>query len=298
MKPDTEASYKERILRVLVHIQRHLDDEISLDDLADVACFSPYHFHRIFSGMVGESVKEHIRRLRLERAAQRLRFTGQPIVDIALGAGYDAHEAFTRAFRQMFDESPQEFRKRHRPLAYGPTRTGVHFSADGTVGDFDPVQRGGTFEARIETLPATRLAFVRHTGPYNQVGGAWRRLMAWAGPRGLFGASLRLIGVVHDDPEITAPERVRYDAGLVVGEQVAPEGEIGVQTIEEGRFAVARHKGPYDTLGATYVRLCGEWAPRAGHELRSAPALELYLNSPGMTAPENLLTDVYVPVVV
>jgi AraC family transcriptional regulator len=297
MKDDTAASYKERILRALVHLQAHLDEEISLEDLAGIACFSPYHFHRIFTGMIGESVKEHIRRLRLERAAQRLRFTGQPITDIALGAGYDAHEAFTRAFRQMFDESPQEFRKRHRPLAYGSTRTGVHFSADGAVGDFNAIEGREPFEARIETLPSTRLAFVRHTGPYHEVGKAWQRLMSWAGPRGLFGPGLRLIGVVHDDPEITAPERVRYDAAIVVGGHVAPEGDVGVQTIDEGRFAVARHRGPYDTLAATYARLCGEWAPRAGHELRSAPALESYLNSPGMTAPGNLLTDVYVPVV-
>ena len=166
MKDETATSYKERILRVLIHIQSHLDEEVALEDLADVACFSPYHFHRIFSGMIGESVKEHIRRLRLERAAQRLRFTGQPVIDIALGAGYDAHEAFTRAFRQMFDESPQEFRKRHRPLAYGPTRNGVHFSADGGgVTDFSPVHGGTAFEAQIETLPAMTLAFVRHTGP-------------------------------------------------------------------------------------------------------------------------------------
>ena len=298
MKPDTASSYKERILRVLVHIQNHLDDDISLEELAGVACFSPYHFHRIFSGMTGESLKEHVRRLRLERAAQRLRFSGQPITDIALGAGYDAHEAFTRAFRQMFDESPQEFRKRHRPLAYGPSRTGVHFADGAPVDDFRPVEGRDAFDARVETLPATRLAFVRHTGPYNQVSVAWRQLMTWAGPRGLFGPGLRLFGIVHDDPDITAPERVRYDAAVVVGERVMPEGEIGVQTIDEGRFAVARHRGPYDTLGLTYARLCGEWAPRAGHELRSAPSLESYLNYPGTTAPENLLTDIYVPVVV
>ena len=121
--------------------------------------------------------------------------------------------------------------------------------------------------------------------------------MVWAGGRGLLGPGLRVIGVVHDDPMITAADRVRYDAGIVVGSQVIAEGDVGLQTLEEGRFAVARHRGRYDGLGATYARLCGEWAPRAGHELRSAPALEVYLNSPGTTAPENLLTDVYVPVV-
>jgi AraC family transcriptional regulator len=298
MKPVTLASYKERVLRVLVHIQRHLDDDVSLDQLAEIACFSQYHFHRIFHGMVGESVKEHVRRLRLERAAQRLRFSGQPITGIALDAGYEAHEAFTRAFRQMFTESPQEYRKRHRRVAYGPSRSGVHFAENGVVEDFNPVQSNEHLEVRLENFPDTLVAFVRHTGPYNDVGVAWRALMAWAGRRGLLGPGMRLIGLVHDDPDVTAPEHVRYDAAVVIAQPAEPEGDVGVQEIEGGSFAVARHQGPYETLGATYARLCGEWAPRAGHELRSAPALEAYLNWPGMTTPNGLLTDVYVPLIV
>ena len=88
--------------RVLVHIQSHLDEPMPLDQLAEVASFSPWHFHRIFRGMVGESVKEHVRRLRLERAAQQLRDTNRAVVDIALEAGYETHESFTRAFAAMF----------------------------------------------------------------------------------------------------------------------------------------------------------------------------------------------------
>src|SRR5207302_10988331 len=84
MRPDTEQSYRQRILRVLVYLQQHLDEPLPLEDLARVACFSPYHFHRVFRGMVGESVKEHVRRLRLERAAQRLTATGPSVVATAL----------------------------------------------------------------------------------------------------------------------------------------------------------------------------------------------------------------------
>src|SRR6185436_20700588 len=119
MKPETVESYRERMLAVLVHIQEHLDDPLPLEELADVAHFSPFHFHRIFRGMVGESVKEHVRRLRLERAAHRLRFTGEPVTEIALDAGYQTHESFTRAFGAMFGESPSEFRINHRVAAYG-----------------------------------------------------------------------------------------------------------------------------------------------------------------------------------
>jgi AraC family transcriptional regulator len=100
---------------------------------------------------------------------------------------------------------------------------------------------------------------------------------------------------VHDDPEVTPPDKVRYDACLVVDAPLKPEGDVGVQEISGGDYATATHQGPYEKLGETYARLCGEWLPGSGRELRSAPSLEIYRNSPMNTAPENLLTDVYLP---
>src|SRR5947209_7922291 len=98
MKPSTEQDYRERIVRVVLHIQRHLDDELDLDRLASVAAFSRFHFHRIFRGMTGETVYAYVRRIRLERAAGQLKHLDQPITEIALNAGFEAHESFTRAF--------------------------------------------------------------------------------------------------------------------------------------------------------------------------------------------------------
>src|SRR5260370_39894448 len=109
MRETTIEDYQRRILKVLVHIQNNLDRPFSLEELATIASFSPYHFHRIFRGMVGESVKEHVRRLRLERAAHCLRFTGQPRTDIAFDAGYETHQALTPTFHSMFGASPPEF---------------------------------------------------------------------------------------------------------------------------------------------------------------------------------------------
>ena len=146
MKTSTAADYHERILRTLAHIQAHLDDALDLDGLARVACFSPYHFHRVFRGLVGEPVQEHVRRLRLERAAQRLKLQDEAVTSVALNAGYESHEAFTRAL----------------------------------------------------------------------VGATWGKLAAWAGARGLFGPGPRFIGVSYDDPQITPPEKLRYDAAITV----------------------------------------------------------------------------------
>src|ERR1700690_3530349 len=121
MRTDTGESYQERINRVLVHIQQRLEEPLPLDELAGGASFSPWHFHRIFRGMVGESVKEHVRRLRLERAAQRLKSSDRPVVDIALEAGYETHESFTRAFAAMFEAPPSAFRAGAQALRPGST---------------------------------------------------------------------------------------------------------------------------------------------------------------------------------
>jgi AraC family transcriptional regulator len=147
---------------------------------------------------------------------------------------------------------------------------------------------------RTERFGLTRLAFFRHVGPYDEVGEAWRKLYAWAGRNGLLGPSAETLGVVHDDPEITPPERLRYDAALAVNERVRPEGEAGSQELEPAEYAVALHRGPYNTLNDTYSRLCGEWLPASGREARSAPAFEIYRNSPYNTPAGQLIIEIYI----
>ena len=299
MRDVTFEDYRARILSVLVFIQQHLDESLALDELAAVAHFSPFHFHRIFRGLVGESVKEHVRRLRLERAAHRLRHTGQSVTQLAVEAGYESLEAFSRAFHQMFEQPPSEYRVQRRVTAYGPAASGVHYAVEGMPDDFRAApQPVAPLAVRVETLPEMRVAFIRHVGPYAETDAAYATLMAWAGQRGLLGRGAEVFGIAYDDPHVTPAERLRYDAALVVAPEVAPEGEVGIQLIEGGKYAVATHRGVYETLGETYTRLCGEWIPRSGRELSAAPALEFYRNSPADTAPEDLIADIYLRLVV
>ncbi len=291
MKATTALDYQERILRTLVHIQHHLDEPLELDSLARVACFSPFHFHRVFRALVGEPVQEHVRRLRLERAAIRLKLQDEPVTDLALDAGYESHEAFTRAFHNMFHMSPSQFRGAHQPAPDSPS--GVHFES--TSGYHAPDYRDAPPVA-IQTLSPARVVFLRHQGSYDQVGATWGRLTSWAGRRGLIGPATRFLGISYDDPQITPPDKLRYDAALTVNAPVEPEGEIGVAEIAGGRYAVLTHKGPYETLGRAYQALLGGWLPASGCELRDLPCFELYLNSPQTARPEDLLTVIHVPI--
>ena len=295
VKAETAESYRERILRVLIHIQNHLDEAVSLEELAGVANFSQFHFHRIFTGMVGESVMEHVRRLRLERAALQLISSRQSILEIALGAGYETHETFTRAFNAMFGDSPSAFRKNHSSAGFVKTPSGVHFTVGGIL-DFQPVRDGRSpMKVEIKKVNKTRVAFVRHIGPYDQVGPAWGKLASWAGRKGLAGPNTNFFGLSYDDPDITPADKLRYDAALEVPEGIEAEGDIGIQEIGPGDYAVTTHRGPYQNLNQTYTRLFSEWLPASGRDVGSGPALEFYRNRPEETPPEELLTDIYVP---
>ena len=290
MKPSTEQDYNERIMRTLVYIQRHLDDELELEDLASVAAFSRFHFHRVFRGLVGESLKEHIRRLRLERAAQRLRQQDGPITDIAFEAGFETHESFTRAFGAMFGVPPSGYRAAHNSAPKSASNTHL----DDVTGYHAP-EYGEPLPVEVKDLPSMQVVFLRHVGPYSEVGATWSRLMSWAGMRGLLGPHMRMIGTVYDDPEIALADKIRYYAAVVVDRPVQPEGEFGVMEIPAGKYAVFIHHGPYDTLGKAYQEFFGGWLPKSGRELRDAEAFEEYLNSPMSAKPEDLLTRIHVP---
>jgi AraC family transcriptional regulator len=290
MKPSTTQDYYERIVRTLIYIQRHLDDELELENLASVAAFSRYHFHRVFRGLVGESPKEHIRRLRLERAAQKLKQRDGPITEIALEAGFETHESFTRAFGVMFGVSPSGYRAAHQPAPQ--STSGTHLDA---VSGYHPPDYGEPLPVEVKEMPSMKVVFLRHAGPYSQVGATWGRLMSWAGMRGLLGPQTRMIGIVYDDPDITPADKVRYDAAVVVNRPVQPEGEFGWREIPGGEYAVFTHQGAYENFENTYQRFFGGWLPGSGRELRDAEAFEEYLNSPMNTKAEDLLTRIHVP---
>jgi AraC family transcriptional regulator len=282
MKQLTQRTYRQRLLLVQLFIQNHLDEELSLERLARIAHFSPFHFHRIFKALIGEGVKEYVKRLRLERAAVLLKTTDRTVLQIALDAGYQAHEAFSRAFRDMFGITPSEFRAGNNPL-HNPNQ-GEQMTPTATA---HPV--------RVENVPECRVAFLRHIGPYTECGPTFQRLMAWAGPRGLIGPKSLVMGICHDDPEVTPPDKIRYDCCIGVGPTFAPEGEIGVQTVAGGDHAILTLKGPYEKLGEAYRWLYGGWLPTSGREPSAAPAHEVYLNSPMNARPEDLLTEIYLP---
>lgn len=296
MKLDTRNLYAARMLRVLNHVQSHLDEALDLEQLADLAHFSVSHFHRVFKGMIGETIMDHVRRIRLERSYLELARTQTPVTHIAFDAGYEAVEAFSRSFRKTFGLSPTECRIQGWTQRFPEAPSGVHYSA-GEIVEFVLNETGeAVMNVRIETLPDLKILSVRQTGPYMESSErAWKILCGWAGPKGLLGPSTLVIGISHDDPQVTAPEDIRYDAAITVERDIAPEAPVAAGVLPGGEYAIFTHQGPYEGLEETYKTIMGQWVPTSDREFRDTPWFEVYRNDPQSTPPAQLLTEIHIP---
>ena len=279
-KPLTVLDYSRRIERVVDHIADHLHEPLDLERLAAVACFSPYHFHRIYRAITGETAAEALRRLRLQRAAGEL-VEGHPaIARIARRAGYGSVAAFTRAFQAGYGIAPAAYRRQGRLVQPSPIPTATETAM---------------YDVSIRDLQPVRLAALRHAGSYQEIGATFERLFAWAAGRGLMSQQTRAIGVYYDDPDGAPAAALRSDAGISVGPEVALENGLRLLEVSGGRYAVLHHQGPYAELNKAYRWLYREWLPQSGEQCADRPIFEEYLNNPRALPPEQWLTDICLP---
>ena len=144
-------------------------------------------------------------------------------------------------------------------------------------------------------LAPVRAACLRHRGPYQGIGATFARLEPIAEAAGLFDSPPELIAVYHDNPNTVAPADLRSDAGVVLPDGVPVPPGLDEVLVAPGAYVHARHLGPYDTLPATWARLKDYLLSGEGPRRGSGPGYEVYRNNPVTAAPEDLVTDVYIP---
>lgn len=284
--------YLGRIHRVIDHIGAHLGEELALEELARVAAFSPYHFHRVFTSLMGETVQGFVRRLRLERAAARLVYNpAVTVTEVAIDSGFSSSATFARAFKEHFGCSATEWRddESKRCKAFrNPGQSQRKQGKAASEGDVHPVgsedgdepsqERSQQMNVEIKELPARRVAYAREIGPYAESAErAWTAMCRWAGARGLLGPGAMMIGISHDDPDVTAPEKLRYDACVTVGEEVRAEREINTAEVPGGKHAVVHFDGTLDKLHGIYRAFHAQWLPESGYQPGDSPSYEVYL---------------------
>jgi AraC family transcriptional regulator len=268
-------------------VYQNLDEDLTLEGLSTVAAFSKYHFHRVFSACAGMSVTRFIQLARLKRASFRLAFEDDKrVIDIALEAGFESPEAFARAFKRTFDQSPSEFRAEPQWPQWH-SRFEFHSQPYGDQ----------PMKVDIVNFATTKVALLEHLGPPENVLETAGKFIAWRKETGLSPVKTsKTFGIPYSDPKTTDPEKFRWDVcGSIEGE--VPDNKYGVKagSIPGGRCALIRHKGSHDNLDRSIYPVYREWLPESGEELRDFPCFFHYLNFIHEVDECDLLTDVYIP---
>jgi AraC family transcriptional regulator len=291
----TWNDYTERILRVLTHIQAHLDETLDLEELARVACFSSFHFHRIFAAMTGETIADHVRRLRLERAALELRSGAKQVIQVALDAGYEAHEAFTRAFKAAYGVSPVEFRRATRPAAILAAPSGVHFRPGIPLTAFNTNHLSTKIMKVItKKIKPMHVAYLRHVGPYKETGQTWMDLTKRLSADKQLRKNSVFIGIGHDNPAVTPEAELRYDACITVNGKYKPKKPVALQTIAGGDHALVKNC-PVEKIKDAFQFLYGKWLAQSSRELRPTPGFIVLVGVQDKVARRKQRVDIYMP---
>ena len=323
------SEYTARINRVMDHIDRNLNHDLPLEELAKVANFSRFHFHRIFSAMVGESLNQFIQRIRLEKAASQLSEAhNKPITSIALDFGFSSSAAFARAFKQRFNMSASEWRdldiakksKDGKVIGNEHQQLGNHWKSfnmqsEYSMGDWlmemDPTTRNLNWSKKmtnmkevtveIKKFPEMTVAYIRHIGPYAGDTALFQnlfgKLMRWAGPRGLMSNPETLaLTVYHDDPNVTDEDKMRTSACVTIPADMAVDGEIGKMALDPGDYAVGHFEINEDEYTEAWNHLMGGWLPQSGYQPDDRTCFEINLNDPSKHPENKHVVDICIPV--
>lgn len=295
---DSPADYVARVNRAIDHVLAHLTEPQRLEDVAAVAYFSPFHFHRIFKALTGETLQKFVSRLRLERALQMLSHgPDRSLTEIALACGFASSSDFSRSFKQRFGVPPSAFdlttfrAQRRGEMQDLITQPETRHLLD----RLPPGENPDGFAVRMRDLPARTVAYIRVFDPYANPGvmDAAQRLLAWAEERGL--ADNQWLGYMWDDPEIVALADCRYDVAVEV-DDVVPDGEIGRFEFPAMRVAEVEVRGQIDLEQRALDWLYGTWLPGSGYVPSDQPAFEAWIGRPFAHGHEHFELYVHLPV--
>ena len=283
--PKSRAEYDGRMHRILEHIDKQLDQPLDLETLAEVAHFSPFHFHRLFSAWMGETSGDYLRRRRVEIAATRL--VAQPrvrVLQVALSVGFGSAEAFARAFKTRFGCSPTLWRLQQSALRSaksnpGQVKRNIDQVLPQNLAKNDAVHHPSleaSMKVELIDRQPTTVAYLRHVGPYGApIMTFWQKTVyPWMATSGLL--QQPRYGISHDDPTITAPQQCRYDAACEVPPALTTLGNALKTTIPGGKYAALSFKGTVAGIEEAWTAMLRDWLPSSGLQLDSRTMFEYY----------------------
>lgn len=318
-----KAEYIKRINRTIDYIEDNLDKSLPLEKIAHIACFSPYHFHRIFSAITGEPLAQFIQRLRIERAADKLiRNINQSITEIAFNCGFSSSAVFARVFKATFGVNAGEWRKQSliaknntsqsqskidqslRKIRQDISFPSLYIETNHITHTWRIVMKSKPeikANVTIQEIPQIQVAYLRYIGPYagneSLFKNLFDKLTAWAGARDLIHfPGTKFLTIYHDNPDITDKNKLRTDVCITVPMGTPAEGEIGMTVIPAGKNAVAHLEIFSSQYSEAWNAVYGGWMPESGYEPDDRPCYELYANDPKDHPEGKYIIDIYAPV--
>jgi AraC family transcriptional regulator len=270
--------YQSRINKVIDYVNNNLHKPILLEELAAVAFFSPYHFHRVFVAVTGETVNNFTNRIRNEKAARLLKFSKKNIADIAMECGFSSTSTLSRLFKQYFQISPSGYRKggkiensKIRQQLYPVTQYYCNMTVE---------ELADKFPVEIKQLPERRIAYIRVVDAFREgvVLAVFADMVAWAKKMGLY-ESETIFGMSMDDPDVTPKEKYRYEVCITLphGFNIGPDGFVETTTLPKCKYAVTAVSGNLDLVGAATNYLFDNWLINSMYECEHEHALEIFL---------------------
>jgi len=299
-----QKEYIFRINKVIDYIYTNIERPLTLENLAEVANFSPYHFHRIFTTFTGETLNNFVKRLRIEKAASLLLNNPEtPIAEIADYCGYNSASVFCRTIKDYFKCSAKDYRQK---LLTELSKIG---QSDSKI---DKLKKSSSDYIRlielnekwkklmktnveIKEMPELNLIYCRHIGQFNQIGKAYEKLFKWAGPRGLINEKMHTVTVYHDDPKVTEIDKVRQSACITVDKEIKPDGEFGKLIVPKGRYAVGHFEIDVTEFEQAWNTMC-IWVSESGYQPDDRNSYEYYYQDPEEHPEHKFVLDICIPV--
>lgn len=289
--------YKKRIDKVIDHINSNLDQNISLDQLAGIACFSPFHFHRIFAALTGETVKNFTNRIRMEKAARLLRFSKKKISEISSDCGFADATSFSRLFRQYFGITPTDYRK-GTEIKNSKIRQDL-YPVDAYHCNTDHEELKRKFPVEIRTFPRRRIAYLRVVDAFRDgvVIEAFREMTVWSKEHRLFDSEI-IFGMSLDDPEVTPKEKYRYEVCISLPEDFRIHHDSNMQTtvLPECSYAVTKVSGDINEVASAINYMFDVWLINSDYECEHLHAMEIFRDKDNICDWEHFKLEFCIPV--
>ena len=313
MPINQNTEYSKRINRVLDFLEVNYSDKLILELLADIANFSPYHFHRIFKAIVGEPLYKYIQRIRIEKAAKKLKYSNQSVTEIALECGFANSASFSRTFKEHFNMSATEWRKggyvifsknckeesnRWKGIIVSPMYiNSVTSNSNWRISMLNK----NDVTVEVKHLSEVSVAYIRHIGPFKGETDAWgklfQKLMKWAGSIDLIKCpGTEFFTIFRDDLKITEFSKFKADVCISVDPKTEGSGDIGISIIPAGKYAVAQFEIDGSEFEQAWDAVYSFWLPESGYQPDDRHCFERYLNDFNTHPTKKHIIEICIPV--